>query len=74
MSDTNQKEKPAKFWDFNPRRGALCFCAALFLAPVSAAVDYLLRMNVGWQPVLFGSLIVAAIAGIWGTLTEHIDF
>jgi hypothetical protein len=70
----SQDERPKKFWDFNPKRGAICFAAGLIAVPLSLGLDYLFGMGFGWQPILFATLTMAAIAGIWGTLTEHIDF
>ena len=74
MSGGNQDKVAKKFWDFNPKPGAVCFAAALIACPISLGFDYLFRMGFGWQPILFATLTMATVAGIWGTLTEHIDF
>ncbi|MGY4398613.1 hypothetical protein ACVWZA_003821 [Sphingomonas sp. UYAg733] len=74
LSTFRERADPgAKAFDFNPKRGLLCFFAGLIVLPILAVINAVFGAELPLSSMFIYTGAGAVILGIGGTFTEHID-
>jgi hypothetical protein len=70
----DRRNVPEKTWDFNPKRGLLCFLLGWIIFPVMIGINAASGTNFTLSGMVVATLALSVLVGIAGTFTEHVDF
>lgn len=72
MAFYDRKNFPEKTWDFNPRRGVLCFFLGWIIFPLMIAADAMFGAEFSLSKMAVGTFFLSVFIGIAGTFTENL--